>query len=225
VCDALAELARPHARHLVVLRDVPLDTAEPTDADRQRLPPLACRGTVYMYIGNLEPYQGIDLLLASFARLRGDGAEATLVVVGGTGRDVRHYRSRAERLGVGAATQFTGPLPVNLQPSLFEKADILVSPRVKGINTPMKIYSYLRSGKPVLATDIPAHTQVLTPEASMLAPAEPGPFAEAMQRLQEEPELRRRLGAAGRALVEREYNLAGFHREALALYEWLAATR
>ena len=36
-------------------------------------------------------------------------------------------------------------------PALFEAADVLVSPRIRGNNTPMKIYSYLESGKAILA--------------------------------------------------------------------------
>ena len=45
--------------------------------------------------------------------------------------------------------------------SLVAAADVLVSPRIKGVNTPMKIYAYLNSGKPILATDIESHSQVL----------------------------------------------------------------
>ena len=37
---------------------------------------------------------------------------------------------------------------------LMAQADVLISPRIKGVNTPMKIYSYLDSGRCVLATDL-----------------------------------------------------------------------
>ena len=59
--------------------------------------------------------------------------------------------------------------------SLLAQADVLVSPRTRGNNTPMKIYSYLDAGRAVLATDLPTHTQVLTPECARLAPADPDP--------------------------------------------------
>ncbi len=63
--------------------------------------------------------------------------------------------------------------------NMFSQADILVSPRIKGTNTPMKIYSYLQSGKPILATDMPTHTQVLSRTTAMLADPSPDKFADA----------------------------------------------
>ena len=53
--------------------------------------------------------------------------------------------------------------PVNSRRS-SHAADILRPPRIRGTNTPLKIYSYLRSGKPIVATNLLTHTQVLTPE-------------------------------------------------------------
>ena len=52
-----------------------------------------------------------------------------------------------------------------------EACDILVSPRIRGTNTPLKIYSYLRSGKPIVATDLLTHTQVLSPAVARLVAA------------------------------------------------------
>ena len=49
-------------------------------------------------------------------------------------------------------------------------ADVLVSPRERGRNTPLKIFSYLRSGRPIVATDIASHTQVLDEWSSVLVP-------------------------------------------------------
>ena len=43
---------------------------------------------------------------------------------------------------------------------------MLVSPRIRGTNTPLKIYSYLRSGRPIVATNLLTHTQVLTPDVA-----------------------------------------------------------
>ena len=40
--------------------------------------------------------------------------------------------------------------------------------RINGNNTPLKIYDYLRSGKPIVATNIESHRQVLSPEVAVL---------------------------------------------------------
>ena len=73
---------------------------------------------------------------------------------------------------LGAATVvFTGQQPAREIPGFVRPRDVLVSPRIRGTNTPLKIYSYLRSGKPIVATNLLTHTQVLTPEVARLVAA------------------------------------------------------
>jgi hypothetical protein len=57
-------------------------------------------------------------------------------------------------------------------------ATALVSPRRTGTNTPLKIYQYLRSGTPIVATRLLTHTQVLSDDTAILTPATPEGFAE-----------------------------------------------
>ena len=47
---------------------------------------------------------------------------------------------------------------------------MLVSPRVSGTNTPLKVYQYMKSGVPLVATDIHSHTQILDPSVCRLTP-------------------------------------------------------
>ena len=68
---------------------------------------------------------------------------------------------------------FTGQQPAKEIPGFVQAADLLVSPRIRGTNTPLKIYSYLRSGKPIVATNLLTHTQVLTPEIARLVDPTP----------------------------------------------------
>ena len=70
----------------------------------------------------------------------------------------------------------------------MQAADLLVSPRIRGTNTPLKIYSYLRSGKPIVATNLLTHTQVLTPEIAVLVEPTPERFAAAILELIENPQ-------------------------------------
>jgi glycosyltransferase involved in cell wall biosynthesis len=178
-------------------------------------------GTRFMYIGNLESYQGIDLLLGSFRLFHQTCNEATLAIVGGAPRDIARYQARAARYGIDEYVRFTGPRPLSMLAGLFRQADVLVSPRVRGVNTPMKIYSYLQSGKPILATDLPTHTQVLTPDVALLAPPAVRPFAEAMRRLNDDPDLRQLLARRAQALAEAKYSLPVFEKTASELYQWL----
>jgi glycosyltransferase involved in cell wall biosynthesis len=223
VCDALAVIARAdQARKIFLLRDISL--MQPTsNTDRaviRELIPDNHRPR-FLYLGNLETYQGADFLLESFARFINAGGNADLIIAGGKAIDVSRYQAKAVALGIGEQTRFLGHQPINRMSALFEMADILVSPRIKGNNTPMKIYSYLASGKAILATALPTHTQVLTPEVALLAPAQIEPFASAMAQLANTPTLRTQLGQAARTLAEQSYSQDAFLKTTRALYAWV----
>lgn len=230
VCDALETIARRHgAGKIVVLRDVSLLTQPDHGmAARSSQPPLreelGLQGPIVMYIGNLEPYQGAGLLLEGFAAAHRTMPEARLVVIGGRVSDVARYREQALRLGLDSAVQFLGPRPVGELRRCLEAADILVSPRLKGTNTPMKIYSYLDSGKPVLATNLPTHTQVLTEDVAVLAAPTPEAIAEGLVRLLEHPEVGRRLGERARQLVAERYSYRVFEATLQGIYAALASS-
>src|SRR5690606_8982438 len=114
-----------------------------------------------LYVGNLERYQGIDLLLESLALLQALPS-FRMVVIGGSGKALRHYQHLARSLGLGSdRLQLVGSRPVAQLGAYLRQADILVSPRTLGQNTPMKVYSYMQAGKAILATDIRSHTQAL----------------------------------------------------------------
>ena len=60
----------------------------------------------------------------------------------------RRRAQQARAAGVEAVTLFAGERPASEIPAYLLAADVLVSPRSRGTNTPLKIYQYLRSGKP-----------------------------------------------------------------------------
>jgi glycosyltransferase involved in cell wall biosynthesis len=223
VCDALADIARPYApRKLCLLRDVSLLASAPPTAGGELPPALsALPHPCFLYIGNLERYQGLDLLLDSFALLLKSGVQASLVIAGGKEADIRHYRKQADMAGLGEHVRFLGPWPIGRMAELFALADVLVSPRIQGSNTPMKIYSYLQSGKPILATDLPTHTQVLSPDVAVLEPPTPARFAAGMRRLIEHPDQGRDMARRAKALADTQYSFAVFERTVRELYEWI----
>ena len=99
-----------------------------------------------------------------------------MLVVGGEPAQVEAARSRAAAAGALPIMIFTGQQPAREIPAFVASCDVLVSPRIRGTNTPLKIYSYLRSGKPIVATDLRTHTQVLSPDVARLV----APDAEAL---------------------------------------------
>lgn len=222
VCEALAETAESYRpRKTILLRDVSLlKRASGLRAHERGLP---TPGTRFLYVGNLESYQGIDLMLAAFAQHVARRPADRLVVAGGPDALVTHYRNRCAAFRVGAKVTFLGPQPVDRMAELFEAADVLVSPRIKGTNTPMKIYSYLDSGRPTLATRLPTHTQAMDDATALLAEPTPEAFAAGMTRLSDDPELRHTLAARALRLVETRYSRAAFDQAVGELCNYLAA--
>jgi glycosyltransferase involved in cell wall biosynthesis len=174
---------------------------------------------VILYVGNLEFYQGIDLLIESFARVRDHSSHPHLVIVGGTPDSIEKYQHKASHFSCAAMVSFLGPRPVSQLKDYLAAADIVVSPRVKGNNTPMKIYSYLHSGKALVATDLATHRQVLDEDISLLAPAEAVGFAAGLETLLDNPELRKTIGENAQKRAEALYTLSAFETQLAALYD------
>lgn len=222
VCNALGDLCRARgAKKVVTLHDI----SQLKDPDAPKSGALAREvgsdRLLLVYAGNLEPYQGIDLLLEAFALAAERTDAVDLVVIGGVPEDVEHYTRRARELGIADRAHLLGPRPFGELDRLLADADILTAPRTRGVNTPMKVFPYLHSGRPVLVTDLPTHSQILTPEVARLAPPEPEGFADAIVELAGDAALRERLGRAGRAFVEKEHTFAAHQRRVDALYDWV----
>ena len=176
-----------------------------------------------MYVGNLEHYQGIGLLLEGFRHTLMRVPQAHLVIVGGLKEDILHYRQRATRLGIVSQVHFLGPRPVTSLNGLLQRADVLVSPRLKGLNTPMKIYSYLDSGTAVLATRLRTHTQVLDDRTAYLVAPEPEALGNGLADLLSDPAMRERLARQAKAYVQQEFTPEAARRKLGSFYSMMEA--
>ena len=216
VCASLAERVSrvSPSKPQQLLEDIP--NVEEFAADRQadllRLrQELGLAGKrVVLYTGTFEGYQGIDLLLAAIPALTADFPDTMFVLVGGEPGQVAEKQAMADSLGIARQVLILGKRPLEEMPLFMEMAEILVSPRNKGTNTPMKIYTYLQSGRPVVATRLPTHTQVLTDAVAMLVDPTASAFADGIRQLLTNPQAGAALGRAGVQLIRDQYSFAGF---------------
>jgi glycosyltransferase involved in cell wall biosynthesis len=174
-----------------------------------------------LYTGTFEAYQGVDMLIEAVAILAKARPDARVLVVGGEPQQVHDAKARAAAAGAAASIVFTGQQPAKEIPGFVQAADLLVSPRIRGTNTPLKIYSYLRSGKPIVATNLLTHTQVLSPQIAKLVDPKPEPFAAAILELIERPDERERLAAAARVVAQEKYSRESYLRRTAQAYDWL----
>jgi glycosyltransferase involved in cell wall biosynthesis len=181
--------------------DFPADkfTAEAIASKKREVAPHGEK--VVLYMGNFEPYQGIPLLLRAAQKV---GPGAVFVLVGGTGRSLLEMKTLAGELGILDKTVFVNKVSPSMVPFYLELADVLVSPRTSGTNTPLKIYSCLKSGKPLVATRLWTHTQVLSERTAVLCDPDAEPFARGIEFALNSDEAQTRARAA-REWAEEEY--------------------
>jgi glycosyltransferase involved in cell wall biosynthesis len=179
------------------------------------------RAPLALYTGTFEAYQGVDMLIEAAAIVAKTRPEARVLVVGGEPEQVESAQARAHAAGAGGVMIFTGQQPAKEIPGFVQAADLLVSPRIRGTNTPLKIYSYLRSGKPIVATNLLTHTQVLTPDIAKLVDPTPEPFAAAMIELIDRGDERQRLSVAAAAVAKEKYSRESYLRRTAEAYRRL----
>jgi glycosyltransferase involved in cell wall biosynthesis len=162
-------------------------------------PPSAARDAEasgrFVYAGNLEPYQGVALLLDALAVLRRERPEARLDVIGGRPEQAARLKEKARRLGVAEAVRWLGPRPLPETLARLRGARALVSPMTERKAVPMKLYAYMDSGAPIVATDLPNHTQLLDADCAVLTAPEPRALAAGLRRVLDDPALGGRLAA------------------------------
>ncbi len=225
VCRSLSEAARGlySGTPIFQVEDSPLEESlrepDPERVEALRSEQGLTGRRVAVYTGNLESYQGIDLLLAAVPALRRELPSAVLVLVGGEPAQVETLRAQLRREGLEGLVVAVGRRPPEEMPEWMGLADALVSPRTEGENTPLKIYTYMRSGRPIVATDLPTHTQVLDSSTALLCPPTPQGLAAALIRALSDPGPAHELTAAARLRAESEYSFAAFRRKLLAAYD------
>ncbi len=168
ICPDLEQTVNKLApgKPVYMIENVAVDEALPpaSESDVAQLRQQWKLGTdpVLLYTGTFESYQGIELLLRSVPLVRSVFPSVRYVLVGGKPEQVEKQQLLAQELGIAEMVCFVGQRPLEEMPRYMALADILLSPRSEGTNTPLKLYTYLRSGKPILATDIFSHSQILT---------------------------------------------------------------
>jgi glycosyltransferase involved in cell wall biosynthesis len=139
--------------------------------------------------------------------------DVLFAAVGGSSRDMAEYAKEVAQLGLSAQVKFEGYGP---QPrlSLYQKAaDILLmplpkTPQQRNSNmSPVKMFEYMASGRPIIASDLPTIREVLNEKnAVIIPPGDSKALAGAIRALLAEP--------------QRGHMLAAKAREEVSAYSW-----
>jgi glycosyltransferase involved in cell wall biosynthesis len=160
---------------------------------------------IALYTGTFEYNQGIEHIVESIPRVVKEVPDIVFLLVGGEKAQVRNIRALSRKLGVERYVRVPGKKAIEEMPAYMEACDLLLSFRKIGTNTPLKLYSYLWSGKPTVATNLPVHTQVLDNNVAELTEPTPEAFARGVITLARDRELRLKMGRDARRLAEQKY--------------------
>lgn len=187
-------------------------------------------GTVLGYVGVIGQQEGMDLLVAAVDHLVTKmGRPDIHVLIVGFGPHLPVVEQDVRDRGLSAHFTFTGALYDTALLEVLNVIDIGVAPDPKNamndISTMNKVMEYMTLGKPVVQFDL-TEGRASAGEASLYAANnDPVQMAECVARLMDDPDLRQRMGALGRARVLERLSWASSVPHLLAAYDRVAQKR
>lgn len=173
------------------------------------------------FVGSFAIYQGVELMFSTIPLVVEETHQARFLIIGGTDDEIEDRKEQLKKRGIENNVTFLAKIAPDLLPDFLSASDILLSPRVSGINTPLKILDYMKAGRAIAATDIPSNRLLLDDSTAVFAPAEPSAFAQAIISLVIDKERREKQGVALRHLYETRYNFECFREHLATCYEYV----
>jgi glycosyltransferase involved in cell wall biosynthesis len=167
--------------------------------------------------------KGVEEVVAAFRILRAGGSDARLLLAGAPDPENPAAITEAELRAWGAEPGVEWLGHVTDIRSVWARAHIAVLASRGGEGIPMTLMEAAACARPLVATDVPGCREIVVPdETGLLAPPEdPAALAEMLGRMVANAELRRRCGAAARALVANGLDAITVGRATVALYRSL----
>ncbi|AJE04200.1 glycoside hydrolase [Geobacter pickeringii] len=159
-----------------------------------------------VFLGVLNRYQGIDVLLSAAVILKSQGAALRFLVMGFPDES---YREKARALGVGDMVTFTGRIDYAAAPAYLSAGDIAVSPKISLTEANGKLFNYMACGLPTVAFDTPINREILGDTGVYARFADAADLAERLADLAADPPRRASLASRVREKAEREHSWRG----------------
>jgi glycosyltransferase involved in cell wall biosynthesis len=164
-------------------------------------------------IGTLHEVKGQTYLIEACRLLKERGIDVVCHLVG-DGPDRKLLEQQIERAGLAGQVLLRGRQTRPQIAQLLAEVDVTVAPSVptkqgKREGIPVALMEAMGSGVPVVASHLSGIPELVADEHSglLVQPRDAHGLAAALERLWREPDLRRRLGEAGRDTVAREFDL------------------
>ena len=176
---------------------------------------------LFLFVGRLVPYKGVDVLIRAMA-----GLEARLAIVG-DGPLRPSLEARAAEAVVAGRVRFLGALTDEQVVALYHACDAFVLPSVTRAEAfGMVQLEAMACGKPVVCTDLPSGVPWVNKHGEsglVVPPGDAGALRSAMSQLAADDTVRAALGAGARQRVEREFTADRMAARTLAVYQDVAS--
>ncbi len=204
--------------------DIPSSLAEPSaeKIGQIRNELISKKGEILVtFVGSFALYQGVDLMFAAIPEVVRQNSSIRFIIIGGTDDEIAEKKAILKEQRADEAVTFLGKVAPDVLPEYLSASDILLSPRISGVNTPLKILDYMKAGKSIMATDVPSHRLLLNEATAVFAEPVPDQLATALGRLAGDEEKRNQMGAAGRSLHKTKYNFDNYRHQLAGCYEYV----
>lgn len=152
-------------------------------------------GSFICYTGSLYSWKGVDTLIEAMKYL----PDEKLIIVGG-GKRMGELKHLAETEGITERVSFVGAIPRTEIPEYLSQSKVSVLPNTPSVpsqfSSPLKLFEYMASGIPIVASALPVFQEILTDErnAIFFEPGNPHSLAAAIKKLVDSPGLAARIG-------------------------------
>ena len=176
-----------------------------------------------VYTGTYERYQGLEMALECVETVARQHPRVIFIFVGAKNQQAREWTEIAQAMNVQDHVLFLNVVSPAESMVYLAYAAVLISPRLDGTTTPLKIYSYLHANKPIVATNITAHTQVLSSRDGNACRTQQGRFAEGILRVLRDPELAECIAKNADELAEEKFSHQDYISKVNQIYKSLSS--
>lgn len=168
---------------------------------------------IVAYTGHLFEWKGADILLetakliSNFKFRISNFEDILFIFVGGMPQDIENFKKKAGNLD---NVMILGQRPYKEMPLFLKAADVLVLPNSakeeisRLYTSPLKLFEYMASGRPIIASDLPSVREILNPtNALLIIPDDPKLLAEKIQILLSDKNLQFSLAAQALELAKK----------------------
>lgn len=180
---------------------------------------LAADDRVVLYAGNFSRYQGVDLLMDAFTRIAPGDPRLVLVCVGA--QDEAQIDAMQARVPepLRHRVRILSRVERSEMPLWLAMADCLVSPRSGGDNLPLKVFEYLASGQPIVATRNASQDALLGHGRAILCDSDADSLGQAIARVFADPPAARRMAEEARQYARSQLGWGSFSRLVQGIYD------